>query len=188
MNLKIIIGSTRPNRQGLSVGNWFVRFARENSDFNVELLDLKEINLPFLDEAEHPRLGQYQHAHTLRWSRMIADGDAFVWVTPEYNYSMPASIKNALDYLHREWKEKPTGFVSYGGASGGMRAVQELKQPITTLNMMPIAQAVNIHFVQNFVNENRIFEPDEAIINAAHTLLRELYRWAKALKRMREEE
>lgn len=185
MNLKIIFVSTRPSRQGHLVGQWFAEYAKENSGFNIEVLDLKEINLPLMDEEEHPRFGRYKNAHTIAWSQKIDEADAFVVVTPEYNFDMPAPLKNAFDYLFREWAEKPLGFVSYGGASGGMRAVQSIKLPATTLSMMPIMQAVNIHFFQNYI-ENGVFVPTENIEEAAQVMLDKLAQWAEALKGMRE--
>lgn len=185
MKLKIIIASVRPSRQGHLVGEWFAKYAKENSSFDVEVLDLKKINLPLMDEEAHPKLGQYQNEHTLAWSRVIDEADAFVAVTPEYNFSMPPSLKNAFDYLFKEWAEKPIGFVSYGGASGGMRAVQALKLPATTLSMMPITQAVNIHFYQNYIEDN-VFVADEKLEKSADILLEKLMQWAEALKGMRE--
>ena len=185
--LKIIIGSTRPGRKGPLIADWFLNIAKQHSGFKVELLDLKEINLPFMDEAEHPRFQKYANEHTKRWSKTIAAADAFVMVTPEYNFGYPATLKNALDYLSLEWAEKPMGFVSYGGISAGTRAVQELKSPVTTLGMMPLPQAVNIPFFTQFINKEGVFEPNEILEGAANILLNKLYDWAKALKRMRED-
>lgn len=188
MKLKIIIGSTRPSRKGPIMAHWLADFAKQNSDFEVEVLDLKEINLPFMDEIEHPMLGKYQNPHTLKWSKAIDEADAFVFATPEYNYSFPATLKNAIDYLHKEWKEKPAGFLSYGGVSGGTRAVQQLKMPLTTLSVVPLTQAVNIPFYWNFIDENNQFKPNEVTEKAAETMLDKLYQWAEALKGMREKQ
>ncbi|MET4082700.1 NAD(P)H-dependent FMN reductase [Pedobacter sp. UYP30] len=184
--LKIIIGSTRPTRKGPIVARWFEEIARQHTNFDVEVLDLKEIDLPFMDEPEHPRLQQYTHAHTKQWSKTIDEGDAFVMVTPEYNYGYPATLKNALDFLVKEWQEKPMGFVSYGGVSGGTRAVQDLKLPVTTLGMMPLPQAVSIPFFTQFINDKNVFEGNEALINSANLMLDKLTDWASALKQMRE--
>lgn len=184
--LKVIVGSTRPTRKGKAVADWFMEIAQKDANFEVELLDLKEINLPLMDEPEHPRAQNYQHEHTKRWSKMIDDGDAYILVTPEYNYSYPATLKNALDYLGREWSEKPVAFVSYGGMSGGMRSVQALKLPLTTLAMMPIPDAVNIPFVANYFNEKGVFEANEVIEKSAERMMATLLKWTKALKEMRE--
>ncbi len=185
--LKVIIGSTRPSRKGPIVADWFLEIAKKHSDFDVELLDLKEINLPFMDELEHPRAQKYANAHTKKWSKTIDSADAFVIVTPEYNFGYPASLKNALDYLSVEWADKPMGFVSYGGVSAGTRAVQELKLPVTTLGMMPLPQAVNIPFFTKFINENGVFEANEPLDRSANVMLNKLQAWAKALKGMRKE-
>src|SRR5699024_4946479 len=150
MKLKVIIGSTRPGRKGPLMADWFAEFAKTHSNFQVEVLDLKEIALPFLDETEHPMVQQYKNVHTKNWSRTIDEADAFVVVTPEYNFGYPAALKNAFDYLHKEWAKKPMGFVSYGGISAGTRSVQALKLPVTTLSMMPLTQAVNIPFFSEF--------------------------------------
>lgn len=184
--LKIIIGSTRPTRKGPIVADWFLKIAKQHPDFEVELLDLKEIDLPLMDEPNHPRLQKYTKAHTKKWSKTIDSADAFVIVTPEYNFGYPATLKNALDYLSVEWSDKPMGFVSYGGISGGTRAVQELKLPVTALGMMPIPQAVNIPFFTQFINDNDVFEANETLEKSANVMLTKLQNWAKALKNMRE--
>lgn len=184
--LKIIIGSTRPTRKGPIVADWFLKIAKQHPDFEVELLDLKEIDLPLMDEPNHPRVQKYTNAHTKKWSKTIDSADAFVIVTPEYNFGYPATLKNALDYLSVEWSDKPMGFVSYGGISGGTRAVQELKLPVTALGMMPIPQAVNIPFFTQFINDNDVFEANETLEKSANVMLAKLQEWAKALKNMRE--
>lgn len=184
--LKVIIGSTRPSRNGPIVADWFLKMAKQYPDFEVELLDLKEIDLPLMDEPNHPRLRQYTKEHTKKWSQTIDEADAYVMVTPEYNYGRPATLKNAMDYLFEEWQEKPVGFVSYGGISAGTRAVQELKLTITTLGMMPLPQAVNIPFFSQFINENDVFEASEPLEKSANIMLNKLQNWTKALKRMRE--
>ena len=131
--LAVIVASNRPGRIAPAVTEWFVSAAREHGGFEVEVLDLAEIDLPFLDEPDHPRLRRYTHQHTRDWSARIEAADALVIVTPEYNYGMPAVLKNALDYLHQEWAYKPVAFVSYGGVSAGTRGVQMAKQVVTTL-------------------------------------------------------
>lgn len=138
-----------------------------------------------MDEPNHPKLGNYTHEHTKKWSRTINEADAFVFVTPEYNYSFPATIKNALDYLFSEWHGKPAAFVSYGGASGGMRAVQGLKLPMTTLGMMPLMQAVNIHYFSKYI-ENGSFNGNELLENSVHAMLETLRKWTAGFKNMRE--
>ena len=116
--LLVVIGSTRPGRIGLPIARWFAERARGDGRFDVEVADLAEIGLPLMDEPHHPRLRQYVHEHTLRWSATVAAADAVVFVTPEYNYGLTAPVKNAIDYLHHEWRYKAAGFVSYGGVAG----------------------------------------------------------------------
>ena len=188
LKLKIIIGSTRPARKGIGVALWFEQLAKTHQEFELEVLDLKEINLPLFDESEHPRLQRYEQEHTKQWSKLIREADAFVLITPEYNFSYPASLKNAFDYLSVEWEQKPVGMVSYGGISAGTRAVQDLKLPITALGMMPIPQAVNIPFFSQFFNDEGTFVANETLEKSAHVMLKKLFIWAKALKGMREEQ
>jgi NAD(P)H-dependent FMN reductase len=185
LDLKIIIASTRPGRKGPAVASWIYERAKQNSAFNTKLLDLAEINLPFLDEAAHPRLQKYEKQHTKDWSREIGAADAFIVVTPEYNFSFPATIKNALDFLYLEWNYKPMAFVSYGGLSGGMRSVQLLKQVVTTLKMMPLAEAVNIPMFAKHIDEQGKFNSDEILDKSADTMFAELQKWAEAMKAMR---
>lgn len=118
--------------------------AVEHGKFDIELLDLAKFHLPLYDEPKHPSLQQYEHDHTKRWSASVAAADAFVIVTPEYNYGPPPSLIDAIDYVYKEWNYKPAGFVSYGGVSGGLRAVQMEKQTLTTLKVVPIVEAVVI--------------------------------------------
>ncbi|PJX21782.1 NADPH-dependent FMN reductase [Psychroflexus sp. S27] len=184
--LKIIVGSTRPGRKAPIVADWFLELAKQYSNFEVELLDLKEIDLPLMDEPNHPMMQKYTKDHTKKWSKTIDEAVAFVFITPEYNYGRPATIKNAMDYLFNEWQEKPVGFVSYGGVSGGTRAVQELKLPTTTLGMMPLPQAVNIPFFAQFINDDNVFEANEPLKKSADVMLNKLQAWTKALKEMRE--
>src|SRR5699024_7105059 len=122
--LHVIISSTRPGRVGPSVARWFHEYACHHGGFEAELVDLADFNLPVYDEPAHPRLGQYEHEHTKRWSASVAAADAYVFVAPEYNYSPTPALVNALDFVYNEWNYKPCGFVSYGGVSGGLRAVQ----------------------------------------------------------------
>lgn len=122
LKLQVIIASTRPGRVGKPVGDWFVAQAKQDERFDVQVADLAEINLPFLDEPKHPAMQQYEHQHTRDWSARIAASDAFVFVEPEYNYGLCAPLKNALDFLFNEWAHKPAAIVSYGGVSAGLRA------------------------------------------------------------------
>jgi NAD(P)H-dependent FMN reductase len=186
LSLKIVIASTRPGRKGRAIGDWIRDRAIAHGGFDVEILDLAEINLPFMDEPHHPRLRQYQHQHTRDWSAAVEAADAFIFVMPEYNYGMVAPLKNAIDYLHQEWQYKPVGFVSYGGVSAGTRAAQMTKQVITTLKMVPLSEAVSIPFVQQFIGEDGAVHANDVMEAAATAMLDELERWAAALQRLRE--
>jgi NAD(P)H-dependent FMN reductase len=173
-NLTIIVGSTRPGRAGAAVAEWFTGRAMQHGGFDVTVADLAEIGLPLLDEPNHPRLGQYTHEHTREWSAIADAADAFVIVTPEYNAGYPAALKNALDYLHHEWQGKPVGFVSYGGNSGGTRSVQQLKQVVTQLRMLPVNDDVSIQRFTQFLDSDGTFQPNAIIRQAADTMLDEL--------------
>lgn len=184
--LMIVIASTRPARVGLPVGQWFTERAQAHGGFSVQVADLAEINLPLLDEPNHPRLRRYTRPHTRAWSELIDGADAFAFVTPEYNHGYPASLKNAIDYLHEEWKYKPVGFVSYGAVAGGTRSVQQLKQVVAAVKMTPLFEAVAIPFVAQFIDDEGVFGPNEAIEEAADVMLDELLRVQGALRALRQ--
>jgi NAD(P)H-dependent FMN reductase len=171
--LQIIIASTRPGRIGAPVGAWFAAQARAHEGFDIEVIDLAEVNLPFMDEPKHPRFHDYQHDHTKRWSETITRGDAYVFVIPEYNHGFNAVVKNAVDFLHQEWLDKPFGFVSYGGVAAGTRAAQQLMQVLATLRMVPVVEAVNIPFVHQFLADGEI-KPNDIMQAAAAAMLDEL--------------
>lgn len=184
--LGIIVASTRPGRVGLPVAQWFEGEARTHGGFEeVELIDLAEVALPFMNEPNHPRLREYTHAHTRAWSDRVAAVDAFAFVMPEYNYGFNAELKNAVDYLHQEWQYKALGFVSYGGMSGGTRAVQMLKQVVTTVKMAPVVEAVAIPFVQQFLDDEARFVPNDVVTASAKGMLDELVRVEEALRPLR---
>lgn len=181
--LHIIVASTRPDRVGLPVGRWFHNQAIAFGGFDLEWVDLAEWDLPFMDEPHHPRLRNYTHDHTRRWSAQISRADAFVLVMPEYNHGFSAPLKNALDFLVHEWAFKPVGFVSYGGIAAGTRAVQMLKPVLVALKMTPIVEAVNIPFPQ--LIQDREFQPPEATSKAAQLMLAEVHRIEEALRNLR---
>jgi NAD(P)H-dependent FMN reductase len=185
VKLMIVIASTRPGRVGLPVGEWFAERARAHAGFELELVDLAELDLPFMDEPNHPRFHKYTHQHTKDWSAQVQAADAFVFVMPEYNYGFNAPLKNAIDYLHVEWQYKPVGFVSYGGISAGTRAVQMLKQVVTTLKMTPVFEAVSIPFVAQFLDDDGELQANETIENAATAMLDELVRVSETLRPLR---
>ena len=183
--LAILIASTRPGRAGLPIAQWFRARAQAHARFEIELLDLAELNLPMMDEPNHPRLRRYTQQHTKDWSAMVEGFDAFVFVTCEYNNGYPAPLKNAIDYLHHEWHYKPVAFVSYGGVAAGTRSVQQLKQVVTTLKMTPLSEAVNIPFHTQFIDEEGAVQANEVMEQAADTMLDELLRTEAALRSLR---
>jgi NAD(P)H-dependent FMN reductase len=174
--LQIIVASTRPGRAGLPIAEWVRDRAVAHGAFEVELVDLAEVNLPLLDEPKHPRLGQYLHQHSKDWSAKIAAGDAFVFVMPEYNHSFNAPLKNAIDFLYTEWRHKPVGFVSYGGVAAGTRAVQAIKSVLAVLKMTPAVEAVPIPFFGQLIDEHGRFQGSDGLNLACVGMFDELQR------------
>ena len=185
--LLIIIASTRPGRIGLPVGRWFVQRAAEHAEFELDVADLAELDLPLLDEPNHPRLREYTHDHTRAWSARVDASDAIVMVTSEYNSGYPAPLKNAIDFLHHEWRYKPVGFVSYGGVSAGTRAVGQLRQVVLAVAMMPAPTSVNIPFVRQFLDEDGTLTGNEVLVQAASGMLDDLVGLQAALAPLRSE-
>lgn len=184
--LQVIIASVRPTRIGGSVADWFIPIAESHGGFNVERIDLREVALPLLNEPRHPRLQQYEHEYTIQWSATISRGDAYVFVSPEYDFSPPASLLNAIQYLAKEWMYKPLGLVSYGGVSAGLRSANALRIIATSNSMMPLPGAVSIPFAGSLrdADTNR-FVPGEVQDKAAVAMLSELVRWERALRSLR---
>src|SRR5690625_636036 len=186
LKLQVIICSTRPGRMGGSVGHWFADYAKAHSDFEVQVVDLAELDLPMYNEPKHPIMRQYEHEHTKSWSTSVDSADAYVFVAPEYNYSPTPALINALNYVYHEWNYKPCGFVRYGGVSGGLRAAQAARLQVTTLKMMPIPEGVAIPGVGPMVDrETGVFTANEAVERSAQTMLGELQVWAQGLKKLR---
>jgi NAD(P)H-dependent FMN reductase len=180
--LQVVIASTRPGRIGEAFARWFVPLAEKHGAFEVELVDLAEVNLPFMDEPHHPRLRRYQHEHTKRWSATVSRADAFVFVTPEYNYGYSAVLKNAIDYLHHEWADKAVGFLSYGGVAAGTRSVQQLRQVLSALRVVTAVEAVNVPFAAQFLDDDREVEANDVLLTAADAMLTELARLTALLR------
>jgi NAD(P)H-dependent FMN reductase len=181
LKLAIIIGSVRPGRVGPYVAEWFADVAREHGGFEVELVDLVDVALPLLDEPHHPSKQHYENEHTKRWSAIIDGADAFVFVTPEYDYFAPASLVNAVQYLAKEWKYKVAGVVSYGGISGGLRSTQTVRTLLSNLDVHAVMHSVSIQFVSRQIQDGVFTPPDHAPGSAA-LLLNELEKWAAALQ------
>jgi NAD(P)H-dependent FMN reductase len=183
--LQVVVASTRPGRIGLPVAKWFVERAESTGRFEIDMVDLANLDLPFMDEPNHPRLRRYEHPYTKSWSARVDRADAFAFVMPEYNHSFNAPLKNALDFLQHEWYYKPVGLVSYGGVSAGTRAAQSIKPVLTTLKMQPLFEAVSIPFVSQYLNDEGRIDPNETMENAVDALLAELVRVEAALRPLR---
>jgi NAD(P)H-dependent FMN reductase len=183
--LLVVIATTRPGRLGAPVGRWFAARARDHGAFDVDVVDLADLGLPFFDEPHHPRLRRYVHDHTRRWSARVDAADAVAFVTAEYNHAYPATLKNALDFLHHEWRDKPVGFVSYGGVAAGTRAVVALEPVVTALRLRPVADAVNLPFVSALIGDGGELAPDDVSEQAARAMLDELARTEAALRPLR---
>lgn len=183
--LQIIVGSTRPGRIGPHIAGWFAEIARAHSGFEVEVLDLADFALPLFDEPHHPKSGVYTQPHTRAWSAAVDRSDAVVFVHPEYNHSINGALKNAIDFLHGEWAHKPVSFVSYGGASGGLRAVQALKPVVSALRMYPTSAAVALVGPQRQIAEG-VFAGTAEQNAAADAMLDELAALTAAVSPLRD--
>ena len=179
----IILGSTRPNRNGEQVAQWVYGVARKRSDADFELIDLRDYPLPHLDEGMPPSLGQYENDHTKVWAEKIASFDGFVMVTPEYNHSTSGVLKNAIDYLYAEWNNKAVGFVSYGSV-GGARAAEHLRLVAGELQMADVRQQVALSLATEFENY-RTFKPGDYNVAALDTMLDQVVAWSAALAPLR---
>jgi NAD(P)H-dependent FMN reductase len=179
----IILGSTRPNRNGEQVARWVFDLASQREDAEYELIDLRDYPLPHLDEPLPPSFGQYAGDHTKAWAQKIASFDGFVIVTPEYNHGTSGVLKNALDYLYAEWNNKAVGFVSYG-AVGGARAAEHLRLVAAELQMADVRQQVALSLITEF-EDFSVFTPGEHNVAALHTLLDQVVAWSAALAPLR---
>ena len=185
LKVAIVTGSTRPGRNGEAVARWVLDIAKKRSDAAFELVDIRDYNLPLLDEPIPPSMGKYSKPHTRSWATKIDSFDAYVFVTPEYNHAPSGALKNAIDYLYREWNNKAAAFVSYGGVSGGLRGVQMAKQALTSLNVMPIVPAVVLPNFASRIGPDGVFTSDDKTDAAAASVLTELARWEHALRTLR---
>jgi NAD(P)H-dependent FMN reductase len=176
--------STRPGRASDPIARWTLERARAHGKFEVSFVDLREEGLPLFDEPRPPRLGQYEHEHTKRWAAKVRAADAFVFVTPEYNFGMPPSLLNAVTYLAAEWAYKAAAFVSYGGASGGMRSAHAARGALTALKLVAIPEAVSLPFFAKSI-EDGVLVPGEPSEKSATAMLDELARWSDALATLR---
>jgi NAD(P)H-dependent FMN reductase len=185
LKVGIILGSTRPGRNGEAVARWVHELASRRKDAEFELVDIERFNLPLLDEPVPPSMGQYSKEHTKRWAETIDGFDAFVFVTPEYNHSTSGALKNAIDFLYREWNNKVAGFVSYGSA-GGTRAVEHLRLIMAEVQIATVRAQVMFSLFTDFENFST-FKPQGAQHEQnLKTLLDQVIAWGTALKGVRQ--
>jgi NAD(P)H-dependent FMN reductase len=184
VKIGIIIGSTRPNRAGEAVGKWVYELSKKRSDAEFELIDLVDFNLPLLDEPYLPSMGKYSKDHTKAWAEKIAQFDGYIFVTPEYNHGTSGALKNAIDFLYKEWNNKAAGFVSYGSISGA-RAVESLRLIMAELQIADVRAQVMLSLFTDFENMTK-FKPDPRHESEVDVLLDQLIPWSKALKTIRD--
>jgi NAD(P)H-dependent FMN reductase len=183
LKVAIILGSTRPGRNGEAVGRWIHEITKKRNDASFELVDIKDFNLPLLDEPIPPSMGQYTKEYTKIWSAKVASFDAYVFVTAEYNHGIPGALKNAIDFLFKEWNNKVAGFVSYGSA-GGVRAVEQLRLVMAELKVATVRSQVQLSLFTDFENFTT-FKPSSFHEKSVNTMLDEVIAWGSALKAFR---
>jgi NAD(P)H-dependent FMN reductase len=179
--IAIIIGSTRPGRKGQAVAKWVYEIAQKRSDAEFELVDIRDFNLPLLDEPVSPIMGQYNKPHTKAWAAKIGSFDGYVFVTPEYNHGISGALKNAIDFLFAEWNDKAAG---YGGA-GGVRAVEQLRLVMTEVQIATVRNQVLLSLFTDFENFS-IFKPAPHHEKSVHAMFDQVIAWGGALKTLRE--
>ncbi|MFF2525410.1 NADPH-dependent FMN reductase [Streptomyces liangshanensis] len=184
IKIGIILGSTRPARVGEIVADWVAEVASQRDDAEFVLVDVAKAGLPLFDEAMPPMVQQYTQQHTKDWSATIAGLDSFLFVTPEYNHSVPASLKNAIDFLHYEWHNKAAGFVSYG-AAGGLRAVEHLRVVLAELKVATVRSQVALNSYTDF-EEFYTFKPTERLVEQLNGTIDEVVQWGTALGSLRD--
>src|SRR6185369_10056017 len=180
LKIAIIIGSTRPGRNGEAVAKWVYEIAQKRSDAEFELVDIKDFNLPLLDEPVPPSMGQYSKEHTKRWAAKIGAFDGYVFVTPEYNHGICGSLKNAIDFLFAEWNNKAAGFVGYGSA-GGARAVEHLRLVMAEVQVATVRNQVALSLFTDFENYT-MFKPAAYHEKSVNQMLDQLVAWGGAMK------
>jgi NAD(P)H-dependent FMN reductase len=184
LKVAIIVGSTRPGRVGEAVANWVFSIAKQRQDAEFEVVDIRDFNLPLLDEPVPPSQGKYSHEHTKTWAAKIGSFDGYVFVTPEYNHGTSGALKNAIDFLFAEWNNKAAGFVGYGGA-GGVRAVESLRLVMGELQVADVRAQVALSLRTDFENFTT-FKPAVYHEKSLNAVFDQVIAWAGALKPLRE--
>src|SRR5947208_10191064 len=183
LRIAIILGSTRPGRNGEAVAKWVHEIAKKRTDAEFELVDIKDFNLPLLDEPMPPIMGQYSKPHTKAWAAKIGSFDGYVFVTPEYNHGISGALKNAIDFLFAEWNNKAAGFVSYGSV-GGARAVEHLRLVLAEVQIATVRNQVLLSLFTDFENFS-VFKPGPTKEQSVNDMLDQLIAWGGALKTLR---
>lgn len=183
IKVAIIIGTTRPQRKAPAVANWVYDIAKTRKDAEFEIVDIQEFNLPLLDEPVPPSLSQYSQSHTKAWAAKIDSFDAYVFVTPEYNHGIPGSLKNAIDFIYKEWNNKSAGFVSYGSI-GGSRSAEQLRLVMAEMQVADVRGQVMLSLYTDFENFTE-FKPASHHEKSVHTMLDQVIAWGSALKQLR---
>jgi NAD(P)H-dependent FMN reductase len=183
IKIAIILGSTRPGRNGEAVARWVYEIAKKRIDAEFEFVDIKDFSLPLLDEPIPPSQGQYSKEHTEVWSAKIDSFDGYVFVTAEYNHGIPGALKNGIDYLYKEWNNKAAGFVGYGSA-GGVRAVEQLRLVMAELQVADVRAQVAVSIITEF-EDFRIFKPASYQEKLVNNMLDQVISWGRALKLVR---
>lgn len=187
VKIKILAGSTRPGRFNIQPATWIYELAKGHGGCSVELVDLQEVALPFLDEKAPPSQKQYGKEHTILWSKTIDEADGFIFVTPEYNHSYSPALKNAIDFLYIEWNFKPVCFVSYGSTAGGARAVEHLRSIAAELKMYDLREQILLPNYWEHLDSEGKYKFDDRQKKAASELLNSLIFWAERMKEARAE-
>jgi len=184
LKIAIILGSTRPGRNGKAVADWVTDKAAARTVGEYELVDLADHPLPHIDEPLPPTMGQYAGEHTKAWAETIGQYDGFIFVTPEYNHSTSGVLKNAIDYLYAEWNNKAAAFVSYGSV-GGARAIEHLRAIVSELQIAHVRQQLSFSMWTDFENFST-FAPGPQHAEAAVVLFDQLESWSQAMKTVRD--
>lgn len=184
ITIGIILGSTRPGRNGEAVAKWVYEIAGKRSDAKFEFIDLADFDLPLLDEAVPASRGQYAKEHTKKWAAAIDPLDAFIFVTPEYNHATSGALKNALDFLYKEWNNKAAGFVGYGSMLGA-RAVESLRPIMGELQIADVRAQVGLSLFTDFENFS-VFKPADHHEASVNAMIDQVITWGTALKTVRQ--
>ena len=183
ITIAVVLASTRPGRRGAAVADWVLEHAGGRTEATFELVDLAAIDLPQIDEPMPPAMGRYTLPHTREWAQTVAKYDGYLFITPEYNHSVPGPLKNALDRVYAEWHNKAAAFVSYG-VDGGVRAVEALRPIMSALQIAPVSAQVSLSMHHDFTNFTQ-FTPGPHQTTALDALFTQLIAWSTAMSTLR---